>query len=253
MGWTSNGNPAGTSSASLGIEAIEIKILEKELAAPTNTDNINTTEPFLSAKWKTDSDGKKYYYDIYGNMLHSGGYKIGNLTYYFSPTGVFLGNKNLEVLDISAHNGVVDWKKVSESGIYGVILRVAASSIYRDSKLKENVAGCKKYGIPYGIYIYSYAVFLDLESNSITQYMTTTHYTAVVKGFLSVIPNAEVYTYKNYADTALNTSYIRNKITWIAHYYKECRYTGSYRMWQYTSEGRNAGVNGDVDRSVLYN
>ena len=280
MGWTSNDNPAGTVTASLGIEAIEIKILDKGSPTPENSDNINTTEPYLSARWVYDSNGNRYYYNIYGEMLKGRGFKVGKETYYFGPSGIFLGTKNLEVLDISAHNGVVDWKAVAESGVYGVILRVAASSIYRDSRLPENVAGCKKYGIPYGIYIYSYAenytegaeyaqftkslmnefnmnptlgIFLDLESNSITQYMNTTHYTAVVNGFLSVIPNAELYTYLNYADTALNTQYMRSKITWIAHYNTVCRYTGSYRMWQYTSTGRNAGVNGDVDRSVLYN
>ena len=207
------------------------------------------------------------------------GYKIGNTTHYFGPTGIYLGMNNLEVLDISAHNGVVDWQAVASSGVYGVILRVAASAEYRDSRLKENVAGCKKYGIPYGIFIYSYAenysegqayanftkalmkefdmhptlgIFLDLEENNITKFMGPTEYTAVVKGFYSVIPEAEVYTYTNYANTALNTSYIRDRITWMADYRSKCYYTGSYRMWQYTSTGRNAGVNGDVDRSKLY-
>ena len=174
---------------------------------------------------------------------------------------------------------MVDWQAVASSGIYGVILRVAASAEYRDSRLKENVAGCKKYGIPYGIYIYSYAenysegqayanftkalmnefdmhptlgIFLDLEENNITKFMGPTEYTAVVKGFYSVIPEAEVYTYTNYANTALNTPYIRDRITWMADYRSKCYYTGSYRMWQYPSTGRNAGVNGDVDRSKLY-
>ena len=279
MGWISNGKEAGTTKGGLGIEAIEIIVLEKGSPAPENTNNKKTTEAFLSAHWETDLDNNKYFYDVLGNMVKGGSYKVGKTTYYFGPTGIYLGTKNLEVLDISAHNGNVDWKAVANSGIYGVILRVAASSIYRDSKLKENVAGCKKYGIPYGIYIYSYAenftegveyaqftkslidefsmnptlgIFLDLESNSITQYMNSTHYTAVVKGFYSVIPNAEIYTYTNYANTSLNTSYIRDKITWIADYRGKCYYTGNYRMWQYTSEGTNAGVNGDVDRSVLY-
>ena len=278
MGWTSNGNSAGTECAGLSIEAIQVVLVEKGKTAPENTDNLTTTEPFLAAKWVTE-DGLRYYYDLYGNKVMGCGYKIGNDTHYFGPTGIYLGLHNLEVLDISAHNGVVDWQAVASSGIYGVILRVAASAEYRDSKLKENVAGCKKYGIPYGIYIYSYAenysegqayanftralmnefdmhptlgIFLDLEENNITKFMGPTEYTAVVKGFYSVIPEAEVYTYTNYANTALNTSYIRDKITWMADYRSKCYYTGSYRMWQYTSTGRNAGVNGDVDRSKLY-
>lgn len=279
MGWTSNGQPAGTIRGALGVEAIEIKLLEKGSPAPENTNNAKTTEPYLEAHWET-VDGNSYFYDVFGNKVQGRGYNMGGTTYYFGPTGIFLGTKNLQILDISAHNGVVDWGAVARSGIYGVILRVAASAEYRDSKLKENVAGCKKYGIPYGIYIYSYAenytegqayarftnslinefsmnptlgIFLDLESNNITQFMGPTQYEAVVKGYYSIIPNAEIYTYTNYADTALNTTYIRNKITWIADWRSQCYYTGSYRMWQYTSKGSNAGVSGNVDRSILYN
>ncbi len=95
-------------------------------------------------------------------------------------------------------------------------------------------------------------IFLDLESNNITQFMGTTEYTAVVKGYLSVIPNAELYTYVSYANTALNTSYMRDRITWIAHYNSYCGYTGNYKMWQYTSSGYVSGISGVVDKSKLY-
>ena len=279
MAWTSNDQPAGTSVGGRSVEAIEIKIIEKGGQAPANDENTRTVEAYLEARWETDEDGNKYFYDVFGNQVKGGSYKMGDELYYFGPTGIYLGNKNLEILDISAWNGNVDWKKVAGSGIYGVILRVAASSVVRDTKLPANIEGVKKYGIPYGIYIYSYAenysegvdyanytkelmdefdihptlgIFLDLESNNDTKFMGPTEYTAVVKGFLSVIPEAEVYTYTYYAETALNTPYIRNKITWIADYRGYVGYTGNYRMWQYTEEGRNPGVNGDVDRSILY-
>ena len=279
MGWTSNDRPAGTIAGGLGVEAIDIKLVAKGGPAPENTNNAKTTEPYLEAHWETGSDGHVYFYDVFGNMVKGRGYTMGSTTHYFGPTGIYLGTKNLQILDISAHNGVIDWNSVAHSDVYGVILRVAASAQYRDSRLKENVAGCKKYGIPYGIYIYSYAenytegqayanftnalinefsmnptlgIFLDLESNNYTQFMGPIHYEAVVKGFYSVIPNAELYTYTNYADTALNSAYLRNRITWIADYRGYVGYTGSYRMWQYTSKGSCPGVSGNVDRSILY-
>ena len=279
MGWTSNDKPAGTTAGGLGVEAIEIKLVEKGGPAPENTDNAKTTESFLEAHWETDADGHRYFYDVFGNMVKGRGYTMGAITYYFGPSGIYLGTHNLQILDISAHQGVVDWNAVAHSDVYGVILRVAASAKYRDSKLKENIAGCKKYGIPYGVYIYSYAVnfsegqayanftsslidefdihptlgiFLDLESNDETQFMGPAHYEAVVRGFYSIIPNAEIYTYTSYADTALNSAYIRNKISWIADWRGYVGYTGSYRIWQYTSKGSCPGVNGNVDRSILY-
>ena len=280
MGWTSNNNIAGTSGAGLPIEAIQIKLIKKGDPAPVNTDNPKTTKPYLEAKWTTDSSGNKYYTNIYGTQITSGGYKIGDKTYYFGPTGIYLGTNNLKVIDISAHNGNVDWAKVAKSGIYGVILRISAGCDYEDSKLSTNIAAVKKYKIPYGIYIYSYAenynegqlygnftnkviskysmkptlgIYLDLESNGITSYMGTTQYTNVVKGYLSKVSSAKVYTYTNYANTALNTAYIRSKITWIAHYASKCGYTGSYKMWQYTSTGKVSGVSGNVDISTKYN
>lgn len=279
MGWTSNGEIAGTTGAGLAVEAIQIKLVEKGGTAPTNSDNPKTTKPYLSAIWTTDSSGNKYYYDIYGNLVAGGSYKIGNTTYYFGPTGIYLGTKNLKVIDISAHNGTVNWAKVASSGVYGVILRISAGCEYEDSKLATNIAQVKKYKIPYGIYIYSYAenynegqlygnwtnkiiskynmnptlgIYLDLESNGITQYMGTTHYTNVVKGYLSKVPKAQLYTYTYYANTALNTTYLRSKITWIAHYSSKCGYTGSYNMWQYTSTGSVSGVSGNVDISIKY-
>lgn len=62
------------------------------------------------------------------------------------------------VIDISSHNGTVDWDRIKNDGqVYGVILRVAAGSYSIDSKLEQNVSALNRLKIPYGIYIYSYA------------------------------------------------------------------------------------------------
>ena len=278
LNWTSNDKPAGTIGAGLAIEAIQIKLVEKGQPAPTSTD-IASDKSYMEAKWTTDASGNKYYYNLNGNLVTSGGYTINGITYYFGPTGIYLGTRNLKVIDISAHNGVVDWGSVAASGVYGVILRISAGCEYEDAKLARNIAEVKKYRIPYGIYIYSYAenynegvlygdftnrmiskygmnptlgIYLDLESNGITSYMGTSHYTNVVNGYLSRVPSAKLYTYKYYADTALNTPFLRSKITWIAHYSSKCGYTGKYNMWQYTSTGSIPGVSGNVDISILY-
>ena len=62
------------------------------------------------------------------------------------------------VIDVSEHQGDIDWNTVkNNSGIYGVILRVAAGSAKADKKLEQNVKELNRLKIPYGIYIYSYA------------------------------------------------------------------------------------------------
>ena len=278
MTWTSNDNPAGTITAGKQIEAIEIQLVKKGDSAPENIGN-NVDSSYLEARWETGEDGNRYYYDVFGNLVTSGSYVIGDTTHYFGPTGVYLGTENLLVIDVSAHQKKIDWQQVAGSGIYGVIIRISAGCDYEDSELKNNIEGVKKYNIPYGIYIYSYAenyaegvlygqftqsiinkyemnptlgIYLDLESNGVTQYMGPNEYTQVVQGFMSVLPHANIYTYTNYANSALNTPYLRSYITWIAHYAESCGYTGSYKMWQYTSDGSLPGINGRVDMNILY-
>lgn len=194
----------------------------------------------------------------------------------FSLTPTEADNK---VIDVSAWNGNITWSQVKTSKIYGVILRVAAGCEEEDSMFATYIAEVKRLNIPYGLYIYSYAenynegvlhakfmadmikkydlkptlgIYLDLESNVCTYYMGVKEYTNVVNGFLSVLPQAHLYTYKSYADSALNSEFLRSKITWIAQYYEVCTYSGSYNMWQYTETGRIAGVPGDVDISYMY-
>ena len=62
----------------------------------------------------------------------------------------------------------------------------------------------------------------------------------------------KVYTYTSYANTALNTSYIRDLIDWIAQYYHYVTYTGKFRMWQYSSTEYIPGIEGPVDVSVMF-
>lgn len=60
-------------------------------------------------------------------------------------------------IDVSSHQGVIDWAKVKAAGVDFAILRVGFGSGGTDSQFKANVEGCKKYNIPFGVYLYSYA------------------------------------------------------------------------------------------------
>ena len=64
-------------------------------------------------------------------------------------------------LDVSHHQGKIDWEKVSKSDVDFVIIRCGYGNNIAsqdDKYFAQNVAGCEKYNIPYGIYIYSYAL-----------------------------------------------------------------------------------------------
>ena len=63
------------------------------------------------------------------------------------------------MIDVSEWQGKIDWIKVKNAG-YHAIIRCGYGSDYEhqdDKRFVENVAGCEENGIPYGIYLYSYA------------------------------------------------------------------------------------------------
>lgn len=70
---------------------------------------------------------------------------------------------NCKGMDISKHNGVIDWEAVKEGNeVKFVILRLGYGSRVNnggvlDSQFKANVEACKKYNIPMGVYFFSYA------------------------------------------------------------------------------------------------
>ena len=64
-------------------------------------------------------------------------------------------------IDVSEHNGTIDWQAVKDAGIDFAILRVGfvgdTSGGRLDYYFKRNVSECERLGIPYGVYLYSYA------------------------------------------------------------------------------------------------
>lgn len=90
-----------------------------------------------SAPYWDESSGVKKFYDAEGNLM------------YHEVTK--------KVIDVSEHNGKIDWDKVKASGVDGAIIRVGWGYLGEDKYFQRNVSECNRLGIPYGIYLYSYA------------------------------------------------------------------------------------------------
>ena len=78
-----------------------------------------------------------------------------------------------KVIDISVHNGDINWQKVKKDGIDGVIIRAGYGFWNRDKKLLENVKGCNDNNIPYGLYFYSYATNMNQARVEVKGFMKT--------------------------------------------------------------------------------
>ncbi len=84
-----------------------------------------------------EENGVKSFYDGYGNLVYSKGSK--------------------KVIDVSEHNGKINWEKVKASGVDGAIIRLGWGYLGKDKYFDYNISECNRLGIPYGLYLYSYA------------------------------------------------------------------------------------------------
>ncbi len=194
----------------------------------------------------------------------------------------------MKVIDLSYHNGTVDFKKVKAAGVEGVILRAGYGSNTTDKKFKTYIEDAIKAGLHIGIYWFSYAcsvvqaekeagycfnvikkykdnidmpVFFDWEYDSMEYAKKQGVHpgkeliTAMNKKFCEVMEKngfmAGVYFNEDYRKRYFDLSKLKGFATWYARY--TTTEQKSFDMWQKSENGRVSGINGRVDMDVLYN
>ena len=187
------------------------------------------------------------------------------------------------ILDVSKWQGSIDWDKVKATGkIDGVMLRVLGSKVgkpYLDPYFARNYAECARLGLPVGGYYYTCAVTQRQTEEELAALKTALRgktfqlplaidvedprLRALAPAKLSALVAeaaaqleawglyAMVYTYTNFADTALDMAALAAYDLWIADY-RGKRPARRHGMWQYTSSGKIPGVSGPVDLSHAY-
>lgn len=64
-------------------------------------------------------------------------------------------------IDVSDNNGIVDWNAIRNAGYEFAIIRCGYgknTNVQDDKQYLRNVSECERLGIPYGVYLYSYAL-----------------------------------------------------------------------------------------------
>lgn len=92
-------------------------------------------------------------------VTNPNGYKVFNWFDQFS-NGYYTGTNAYKGIDVSYHNGTIDWVKVKASSVDYAIIRCGYGMDQRDqddTQWLNNVRGCLNNNIPFGVYIYSYA------------------------------------------------------------------------------------------------
>lgn len=179
----------------------------------------------------------------------------------------------IQGIDVSHHQGTIDWQKVKSSGkVDFVLMRAGYGESGKDSQFERNYLECKKMGIPVGVYWYTYAkdaatalreakkfeaalqgkqidlpVFLDIEENAT---FNSGKSKEIVETFCSYIESKGYYT-GVYSSTATFNQYLSGVTArwcgWCADWRDKCYYTQPYVIWQKSSRGRVDGVIGYVD------
>lgn len=161
------------------------------------------------------------------------------------------------VIDVSEWQGDIDWAKAKADGVEGVIIRLGYGwGNNADKKAQRNISECKRFGIPFGIYWYSYAdtpsiakgegadvvaklkqfgvnpsdlaypVYYDLEKWTWEGHQPPTDpnvYNNIVNNWYSALQSAGyknlgVYSYTSYLQGPLKHADIYAKTTWVAQY-----------------------------------
>lgn len=176
-------------------------------------------------------------------------------------------------VDISEFNGSVDFSTLKNAGVQYAIIRTGFGSDYpgqQDKRFEENVRKAEAARMPWGVYHYAYAttrlggideakhclrllngrkplygVWYDMEDNS----TLGGDLLGAAQGFCDTMEAAGlyagVYASLNWWNNYLTAPGFAQYDRWVAQYYSECQYKGSYGIWQYTSTWSVGGKNFD--------
>ena len=244
------------------------------------------TAQYRYTGWQT-IDGYTYFFDKNGNYV-TGEQVIQGARYTFGSDGRLSSGSGTMGIDVSKHNGNIDWNAVRNSGVSFAIIRCgyrgsATGVLVEDEKFRTNIKGAKAAGLKVGVYFFCQAVneieaveeasmavslvssygldmpiFLDVESaGGRGDRISKEARTAVCRAFCQTVQNsgysAGIYANKTWFNEKINVGSLTSYKIWLAQYASTPTYTTTrYDMWQYSSKGRINGISGDVDLDIRY-
>ena len=223
------------------------------------------------------------------NALHNSGLSAneqGWLTYTWGDTIGAIG------IDVSSHQGEINWREVAQSGVEFAMIRVGyrgygeEGKLVLDSNYARNIEGALAAGLDVGVYFFSQAtsiweveeelemlmdairgyeikcpVVFDWEhiansNSSRTKDVSGTAITRMADFFCHQVEEAgytpAVYFNKDLAYLYLDLERLEGRTFWLAEYATQPEFYYRFEMWQYTSRGKVPGIEGDVDLNLYF-
>ena len=180
-------------------------------------------------------------------------------------------------IDVSSHNGVINWSEVKASGVDFAIIRAGYGrlAVQADQNFIYNYNSAKLNGIHVGAYWYSYAttpkeaveeakaciqvlggrmfnypIYYDVEEKSVLA-TGKNNVSNMIKAFCKTLEDhgyyAGVYTSASVAKTHLTEDIAKNYTMWIAHWGVSKPGFDIWDVWQKSEKGACGGIKGHVD------
>ena len=214
------------------------------------------------------------------NILESGEFQ-------YLTDGQVISHKGI---DVSSHQGNIDWNLVAQDGVEFAIIRVgyrgygSEGRLVVDEKFEDNIKGAKAAGIKVGVYFFSQAinetelleeanlvleqiapysiecpVVYDVEKTSAAGRMNAisvedrTHLTQL---FCQTIENSGykpmIYHNTEMGALLINIAELEKYDKWYASYSDQMFYPYEYKIWQYSDKGKIQGISTDVDLNISF-
>lgn len=221
------------------------------------------------------------------NLVESGLQLKEDGTIEYAENGNVISYKGI---DVSKHQGEIDWEKVAADGVSFAFIRVGfrgygSGALVEDECFEENIKGAISNGIQVGVYFFTQAVseeeareeaafvlekiapykvqgpvVLDVEKVSDSEArmnkISTQERTDNTITFLETIKEAgyEVMLYHNMEMglLMLDLERLEQYDKWFAYYKKEIYYPYAFSVWQYSDKGVVDGITGNVDLNISF-
>ncbi|MDO4500317.1 MAG: glycoside hydrolase family 25 protein [Erysipelotrichaceae bacterium] len=192
-------------------------------------------------------------------------------------------------IDVSEHNGDIDFKKVKEEGVEFVFIRIgwrgySEGRLYEDNRFEEFYKAAKENGLDVGVYFFSQAinekealeeadfvlktlnkrkldlpVVYDFETidydEARSDNLSNEERTANAKAFLErVSTRYEAMLYGNHSmfRDLLYMEELMDYPLWYAQYNSEPQYGNPINIWQYSENGVIEGIQEKTDLNIMF-
>lgn len=199
-------------------------------------------------------------------------------------------SRAIKGIDVSSHQGVIDWEAVADDGVKFAYIRLGyrgygTGEAWLDDYYEQNMQGAIDAGIKVGVYFYTQAIdeaearfeaeavlewiqgydldlpiAFDVEgapaANARTANLTKKQMTDITLAFCDTIEEAGyqpiIYSYTRFLNDRLDLERLEGYDKWVANYYQRPYYPYDFQILQYTSKGRVNGIKGNVDMNLCF-